>query len=159
MLLHTNGDSPSLLNVFKAMWAVHWAALCICSQMQNSHTRSHVTTLITVGVNTEWATERISAHYRRSRRLDSAVPGGTREHGPTGLCPPQVPPAATTQRLLPRDGACRGLRACARSGSARRRGNAGRGSVGTTACRRAAPLVLKTATSERPMRVGEGRAG
>jgi hypothetical protein len=74
--------------------------------------------------------------------------------------PSRSPAAQCTQRstAAPRR---QGLRACARSGSARgarRRGN-DRGSVGTTAGRRAAPIVLKTATSERPYEDGRGPRG
>ena len=121
--------------------------------IQNSH---HVTC--------EYTLRRATTVRERESVRTTGGQGGSARPSPPGPESTARPGSAHPKSLAssPLHNGCSpetGLRACTRSGSARgarRRGN-DRGSVGTTAGRRAAPVVLKTATSERPMRVGSAR--
>ena len=92
-------------------WVVHWARYKIHTPTHQSDHTDHVT-LESHGmcVNTENGQlpcvreNQCALPAVKAARLGR--PGGTREHGPTGLCPPQVArQQPTTQRLLPGDGA------------------------------------------------------
>ena len=152
-MLQTWRFALSVQCVFKATGG----ARCNCSQPHTKFTPRNVC---------EYTLRRATTVREREPVRTTGGQGGSARPSPAGPESTARPGSAHPKSLAssPLHNGCSpetGLRACTRSGSARgarRRGN-DRGSVGTTAGRRAAPVVLKTATSERPMRVGEGRAG